>query len=117
MDLNRFIAEKVMGWTDVKFNPGGNMLTGQPDDDYNRDYQTNKHRTYVPKYSTDITHAFEVVERMRDLRYTLNCSWPHDGRCLVKFHPFACFNKSGRAHDKNIAKAICLAAKAALEDT
>ena len=78
MDLDRFIAEKVMGWTDIGCFPSGNVLYGCPPDDYNLDFPTNKHKMHVPKYSHNISSAFEVVERMRELGFRVRLETDDD---------------------------------------
>ena len=64
--INRTLAEKLMGWTDIDYYPGGNILYGCPNDDYNRLYPTNKERWPIPDYYADISQAIEVVEKFQD---------------------------------------------------
>jgi len=74
-EMDALIAEKVMGWKDIRCDQGGNLPYGVPDDDFNSDVDEHKkhgncgfpmeyHREPIPMYSHDISAAWEVVEKM-----------------------------------------------------
>ena len=119
--LNGYLARKLMGWTNVGYHQGGNVLFGYPDDDYNRDYPTNKHREQVPDFANSIAQCFEyVIPAMRDRGYYCELRSPF----TMDANEYYCFfDIQGRDdsvqrwkfYDPNPATAICEAARKALE--
>jgi hypothetical protein len=107
MDLDRLVAERVLGWTDVRArNTGAGVMV------FGRDPAGNV-RTLRP-FSGDIRCAWEVVEAMqaRGYRYRLNDYGPKRS-----FHCAAFFNDQeygALIHGDTAPHAICLAALAAL---
>lgn len=76
-EMDALVAEKVMGWRDIRCHQGGNLPFGVPDDDFNRDVDEHKkhgncgfpmeyHREPIPMFSNDISAAWEVVEKLLD---------------------------------------------------
>ncbi len=60
-ELDMKVAEHVMGWDNIHYQPGGNVPFGRPDDDYRRDYPNNTaYSKRVLPYSTDIAAAWTV---------------------------------------------------------
>lgn len=118
-EMDKEIAEKVFGWTDVELTVGGNVLYGCPDDDYNRDYPTNKYAMRVPDYSDDIAAAFSVVERMRELK----CCFSLVFNCEIGWYAmfYTCEKTEGTymvptKGETTPAVAICKAALLSIKD-
>lgn len=64
-ELDAKVAEKIMGWDNIHYQPGGNIPFGRPNDDYRRDFPNNTaYFKRVLSYSIDIAAAWEVVEEM-----------------------------------------------------
>ena len=61
-DLDRLIAEKVMDWGDFWTDPQGILLYGNPPHNTIED-----DRIPVPYYSTDMSAAWTIVEKLRDM--------------------------------------------------
>lgn len=66
LELDRMIAEKVMGWKNVKVVTASGTGLGQLQGEMPKDgiYHTRK----VPEFSRDIAAAWEVVEKIKDIR-------------------------------------------------
>lgn len=85
--LDALIAEKVMGWSDVRqghYRGSPESWYGRPPEIPGWESPQNKEKgiSILPWYSRDIDAAWQVVERMRDLGwwYTLTdvcCSGQH----------------------------------------
>lgn len=56
-EMDKLIAEKVMGWGDFWSDPNGVILMGNPPGNTVED-----DRIEVPHYSTDIAAAWQIVE-------------------------------------------------------
>ena len=117
MDLDRFIAE-LMGYTNIEWSDEVDT-----DDHYNPAgwYGTSPDGNHgiIPPFQERIECAFEVVERMRELGFRVRLETDDDlhptGKpwyCLFEKPPEGGF---GEAYSDMAQKAICLAAKAALE--
>jgi hypothetical protein len=109
-ELNKLIAEKVMGWCKIHCLPGGNQLYGAQPDDYDL-YPSNPRLSEVPNYANDIEHAWQVVEKLCErwpdvgVSRTENgwgCSWGMDGAGWQWIEA------------ETVTRAICLAAVAAV---
>lgn len=109
MNIDREVAEKVMGWMNVAESTdglGGKKLHGQP--------AGGPWYAEVPPYSTNIEHAMEVEAEMRKRGYYIDMEglpWGWD----------VTFNTSEDIGDSTISsgslpEAICKAALAALEE-
>ena len=121
-ELDALVAEKVMGWREVRCNVGGNIPYGEPDDDWNRDARADPahgftgiprvHREEVPDYSTSIAEAWLVVEKLSgQFAVNLSCtSQPVRWLCEFSRSENVWFN----AHGRTPAEAICLAALKAI---
>lgn len=103
-EINAEIAFKVMGWTMGKRSDG--VAVFWPPDTSRGEW---KYGISIPKYSTDISYAFEVVEKMRDE--------PESWECLmvsqilkwnVTFETSIHMYQSG--WEESLPRAICLAA-------
>lgn len=110
-ELDKLIAEKIMGWTELEFkNPqyaGSVELYGAKPGERASPYTGAKAKYVVPKYSTDISAAWEVVEKLKWAEPEI--SWSDEQHC---WH--AMFRKgrsSGVSSGADTAPlAICLAA-------
>lgn len=100
-EIDRLIAERVMGWTNV--SGVGTRFGTTPE---------GKVHAIVPQYSTDMSAAWEVVEKLRLLGYQGGIDWarPESGyKCafgasLIPPHQ----RQSSRTETAPLA--ICLAA-------
>jgi hypothetical protein len=74
-ELDKLIAEKVMGWTDIIKSDvvhGKFTYRGKHPDPTHRGYLTSDQRTEIPEYSTKFSDAWEVVERLKiNSKFTL----------------------------------------------
>jgi hypothetical protein len=61
-ELDALVAERVMGWTDF-WRRGEHILYGYPPVERSMGIDAERHP--VPHYSTDITAAWELVEKFR----------------------------------------------------
>lgn len=110
-ELDALIAEKVMGWTNVIDNSvthmtGGQLLGVSPDERASP-FTGYLAKTYVPHYSTDMTDAWKVVEKIA------SCAIEHErDECRVVAIAFRGdgLPYEGRATCKTAPLAICLAA-------
>ena len=59
-ELNAKVAEKIMGWDNIHYQPGGNIPFGRPNDDYRRDFPEAAYSRSILPYSTDVAVAFTV---------------------------------------------------------
>jgi len=73
-ELDGLVAEKIMGWTYVRFPDGAMPKTKHWHD------HTSKFVGPCPYYSTDIAAAFQVVEKLREHLHLVRME---DGRWLV----------------------------------
>lgn len=114
-ELDREIAEKVMGYTDLDWQEQRHLsrkqLVGIRPDERPSPYTGHRAKYLVPKYSTDIDAAWEVVGRMRELGWSLMLvSYPGArSECQVTFHKN--LHETGAELSFGAAPhAICLAA-------
>lgn len=105
-EIDRMIAERVMGWTNLS-------ITGTP---FGTTPEGKVHRI-VPPYSTDMSAAWEVVERLRLLGYQGGMNWARSRsgyECTFESLPISPderrFSKAETA-----PLAICLAALQVIE--
>lgn len=67
-ELDAAVASRVMGWHDVKFQPIANAFGEKVLDEYAghppNDLLKN---SIIPKYSTDIRFAFDVLEKLKSM--------------------------------------------------
>ncbi len=96
-ELDALVAEKVMGYTNVRplGDEHGTLIAHSPGaccDGHG-----------VPQFSTDIAAAWHVVEKMRERRIHLELGSRIDGSWLVSFGNL-------RAFDNSAPRAVCLAA-------
>jgi len=63
-EIDRLIAERVMGWTNLSMI--GNRFGTTPE---------GKTHRIVPQYSTDVSAAWEVVEKLRQSGYQGGINW------------------------------------------
>lgn len=63
-ELDASVARNIFGWTNVRCNEGGNVPYGEPNDDYNQDNPTNRHREEVPLFSSTWEGLGMVMEEM-----------------------------------------------------
>lgn len=63
-EIDRLIAERVMGWTDLSVT--GNRFGTTPE---------GKPHRIIPQYSTEISAAWEVIEKLRFLGYQGGIDW------------------------------------------
>lgn len=78
-ELDALVAEKVMGWKwDVSPNTGRRVLEG-PSSSGEKALlaiqNPNRHIGGLPKYSTDIAPAWEVVEKIKSLTFYNGEQW------------------------------------------
>ena len=121
MDINREIAEKVMGW---KYIPERREQVGEQGViHYFAAHWTDNSQLVFYEFqwhpSTNIAQAFMVVEKMRELRpdgsdgFNFNLNWQgHKGItfCLAQFHRISGNLEHGQGSSDDPAEAICLAA-------
>lgn len=72
IELDKLIAEKVMGWTEVEIVQvvsGGPQLQGVKHGTIASQHTSYKPKLTIPKYSTDIAAAWEVVEKLESQYY------------------------------------------------
>jgi hypothetical protein len=116
-ELDAIIAEKLMGWTE--FSPiDATIDYGVGVNGYRRNYAKDEcgRCTWFPFYSTDISAAWEVVEKMRvDHIYNMadfGRNMHKEKQHYVRFHPL---NSGNTADDwlprfYTLPEAICKAA-------
>lgn len=105
MDLNRFIADRVMNKSWIKPNHGIWCACQKCGYEY---------ESCQCVYTEDIEMAFEVVKRMRELGFCYKINAADSGKTRVSFWKSE-YDAHGVADDF-LPTAICLAAKAALEE-
>lgn len=69
IELDALVAEKVMGWEEVRKNFGGLQAGGSTEYFVGlapADKDGRRFHHPVPAYSTDIKHAWEVVEKLKE---------------------------------------------------
>ena len=64
-ELDALVAEKVMGWTNIR---GTKEPSGKPPNGKLSDFMTYK---FIPNYSTDIKAAWGVIDRIDTLVFEL----------------------------------------------
>jgi glycine betaine/choline ABC-type transport system substrate-binding protein len=68
--LDALVAEKIMGWTEIKeskaYHTGDIQLTGYNPKDLPSPYTGNRPTWTVPHYSSDIKAAWEVVSKLEE---------------------------------------------------
>lgn len=65
-ELDAAVASRVMGWLDVKFQPIANAFGEKVLDEFaGHPPQDLLKNAIVPKYSTDIRFAWEVLEKLK----------------------------------------------------
>jgi len=116
-ELDRLVAEKVMGWT-VESQHGENLTA------YNNgrlvcrsEVRDDKRRIDFTPF-TDIAHAWEVVEKMHGYKFILEKSPYYEGYCYVTFtqegRSDAGTRLRGEANEPTAQRAICVAALMAM---
>jgi len=101
-ERDALVAEKVMGWTDVKYASDIDWFMGiEPE-------QTDYGISFIGEYTTDISEAWAVLNKLKErveyVRTTIT-----DSRRGIK----VCVQTIGysyRAESVSLAEAICLAA-------
>ncbi len=99
-EIDRLIAEQVMGWTNLSV--AGNRFGTTPEGKVHR---------IVPPYSTDMSAAWVVVEKLRLLGYRGGIDWARadsEYECYFEASPILSERQSSRAETAPMA--ICLAA-------
>lgn len=112
-ELDALVAERVMGWVRTNRSrfgiaPAGPVFWGPPDGE-------GSVTTVLPRFSTDIAAAFEVVDRMQGREYGWDLWLPNS----AGFQRVAkVYNGSGEwtAKGDTLPEAICRAAIAARAD-
>ena len=108
-EINKAIAEKVMGYTDVYFNKNyrvNDIMAMYARTDYSGDL-----RTSVGSFSTDISAAWQVVKKMRDKGQTMSMTSYSYRRTYVAFGEDIQNEEYCEANGENAdSMAICLAA-------
>lgn len=104
-EIDRLIAERLMGWTNLSLTGSGFGTTpeGMP------------HRI-IPRYSTEISAAWEVIEKLKLLGYQGRIDWakPEPGyECAFGASPFTYEMQFSSAETASLA--ICLAALKIIE--
>ena len=110
-ELDALVAEKVMGWETVN-NKAGIPVSGFDWVGHNPKTQSSTVWSYVPDYSTDISAAWEVVEKLSRGKV--------DRSFVLEFHYeryYASFGPYREEMYETPSEAICKAALlAVLED-
>ena len=107
-DIDKQIAEKVMGWSVVEVPDDGSYIIKENNFRY-------------PQYpfdpSTNISRAWLVVEKMRELGYSINIEAQQKGkwRCNIILIGNEWTTRIETADEDTAPMAICLAALQALE--
>jgi len=70
-ELDALVAEKVMGWTQVHRVDSTGDLCGVPSRGAPPSY-------LLPRYSTDIAAAWKVIEKLRQLQFTVRLVAPNE---------------------------------------
>lgn len=114
-DLDKIIAEKVMGWTnchEVDSAHAGTLLQGVKPGEIPSIYTGAVRETYVPNYSTKIEAAWEVVEMFKEKGdYKIEISaYPKDKLWTIKAFHREGLSKSCTTSAETLPHAICLAA-------
>lgn len=121
-ELDRLVAEKVMGWTDVRddyFRIPESIWYGRPP--VMPAWESTQHKnmgiSLLPHYSTRIEDAWLVVGYLHG--HGLLCgidghTYANDGQWYVEFAD-ADYDIGGQATEDTVPMAICVAALAALE--
>jgi hypothetical protein len=105
-DIDRLIAERVMGWTNLSVT--GSRFGTTPD---------GKPHRIIPQYSTEISAAWEIVEKLRLSGYQGGLEWakPEPGyECAFGSLPFPLDEKQF-SWAETAPLAICLAALKVME--
>ncbi len=107
-DIDRWLAENLMGWTNVvlKRRRNSKSLIGTPPD-------ARFISMGVTHFSSSWATAWPVVKTMWERGWLLQLSNNTDGHFSATFRRGRRFGRTG--HDTNPAMAVCFAAKAALE--
>jgi len=103
MNLDREIAEKVMGWTGVVWNPSGHWMGSPKGGGWKQ----------IPKYSKSIARAMEVEAEMFRRGLTIVIVRQDNGSFDVAFEYEGM--DGNWLNSKSLQEAICRAALAALE--
>lgn len=80
LELDKLIAEKVMGWTDVEEShpvSGGPVLQGIRAGEIPSKHTGYRPKFVIPKYSSEIEHAWQVVEKLRDDNFSIEENGTH----------------------------------------
>lgn len=116
-DIDKQVAEQVMGWTNVGRHDYKKENCGCGKNhiefvDYRLPPKEKFHyrRKTIPKYSTNISDAWLVVEKMRELNYTITIKSYRDDWCCC----FAMMQNDYYGYNELLTLAIC---KAALQAT
>ena len=100
-EIDRLIAEQVMGWTNLSV--AGNRFGTTPEGKVHR---------IVPPYSTDMSAAWEVVEKLRLLGYRGGIDWARpdsEYECYFGASPIPISERQS-FKEETAPRAICLAA-------
>lgn len=81
-ELDALVAERVMGWRSI--GSDGISTFGDPPNDPLDLSGTGDGHFHVPRYSTDISAAWEVVEKAKDWRITIDGGEYHGDSWGVK---------------------------------
>jgi hypothetical protein len=122
-ELDALVAEKVMGWREVRLRPSNSSRRSGPDyKGYKPDVVARRRETpcHVPAYSTDIAAAWEVVEAMerRGCLVVTRTRGAISGKPRVEItgtHPVGRNEWLVHEDADTVPLAICRAALAALE--
>jgi hypothetical protein len=110
--LDALVAEKVMGWRLILWE--ANILP--PDADMPHGIPPVGHGTWVPRYSTNIAAAWQIVDRLlaQDYGVTMTMDDPHN-ICVEVWGGLLGLTEERGATDRSAPLAICRAALATLE--
>lgn len=106
----RIEIAKALGWKNCRNEEGGNMPSGEPDDDFNRDVELHKthgycgfpttpHREDLPNYPGDLNACREMEESLTDdeyLEFALELARIRNNVCS----PLACRCYSAKAPER-----------------
>ena len=113
-EIDALVAEKVAGWTAIAESKINGALCGtKPDGERGYKYE-------VPRYSTDIAAAWQVVEKLMGDQYAYTFTLRQltgrnaPGKCWAVFKESTA-GKESEGYGPDAPTAICLAALKAVE--
>lgn len=120
-DLDKLIAEKVMGWTEIEevkhLHLSVPQIVGIKPNELPSPYTGHRQKYSVPEFSTDIGAAWEVVNEMTNRNYFFLVSNSAISGGLIKLGENKIFASFGRKNEpvehtvgESAPHAICLAA-------